>query len=1230
MSEAHYFCPLCHSPNLFQNYSTLFTHIRNQHREESPFSIRCELTALCGCVYSSFNSYRRHIYRCHRTLIDSFENSNAVSSNIDMLDNLEDSFFRDNQPDTVTDSESLIYPDEELDETDRIFLNFDPISFSFTDQQRHFERLAQLYTRFLLELREYHLLPQKIVQSISSNFCKLFDIVLELIKTKILSSVVSVVDLETTFTAVNRIINSVSKNEYTFLKQCEKYFKYQPPSEIILNTNTKRAYYIPLKQSLSPLLHSGELLEAMLNNINSLATRSAGDNDIILSNRQSQSVIYNIVRQTNPNSLLLKLYTDGIAITNPIGPKKDSHKLTCFYYLLDDLPDIVRSQVDSVGLHCICYTKHLNDENSRKTLMNVLVEDLNLLQTEGISVPCLSSRVYFVFSSICADNLAANEVGGFQRNFSTGNFCRHCLITYEQRHISLSDISFVPRTRWQHDMIIDRITTNNIRATIQGVNNYSWFKDLIGFHPTESLPPDIMHDTAEGVCPLIISALLKECIQKRILTYAEIERRTSSFVYGYYDSSNKPPPIKKQQLTYSNVAGSASQKLCFFRLFPIVFHDVIDQLTLLPLYTIFREIISYIYANPIRKSWLAYLDELCKQFHFMMIEFLPDNVTPKVHFITEYPRSIEKYGLPILNSCIRFEAKHLYFKQIANCTFNFKNPLLTLLKRHQLRRCLLSDSNPSSYSPSMIIRSSKSVDLFELAIPVQRLLNQYINQADSVFECNSIVYHHKNIRAKSVIVHDLAHTEEIPIFCQVHHLLNAKDKWFIIAEELNTISFNDKLWSYEVEFSGKLIKIDIEKCFDILPHCLDTYLVEQTRYNLYFCVLDEDIDGETLVLLQNNDIMNIFPRIKDRVKFIDLRSKMISNLNEQDENNDESTGVLNENTIRGSSVSNEAQQSNNDIDPMTDPDPSSNIVCSDDDNDDALTKATLPIDYEVPQLTVRMQHYIDDNNISKFNPHTTLRGELLSILFDDVTTSHQLFYPTNNEYMTMAKCIVKKLCIASSLVHQSIRDWHESIKQKFKRERKPLQMVNNFVQAKQNKYGKTKGRPKQKSAILQAERKIKDTPMINLTDKQNENLLSIVNNMNMELLKDKPDNDTLNDLWTQSFNIRRLCIRELSIDEILERFPAYRRPELILAEVKDTVGVDINKNTNDLLPHFFDCIPDNSCFLSDVLPFRVIRVLCKIFGDPVGNIFTHEDILVPYPCIKISDDKFELYVDFHL
>jgi hypothetical protein len=62
MSQQHYFDPLCISPNVFQNYPTLFTHIRNEHREESSLSIRCELGVFCGSRYSSFDSYRNHIH----------------------------------------------------------------------------------------------------------------------------------------------------------------------------------------------------------------------------------------------------------------------------------------------------------------------------------------------------------------------------------------------------------------------------------------------------------------------------------------------------------------------------------------------------------------------------------------------------------------------------------------------------------------------------------------------------------------------------------------------------------------------------------------------------------------------------------------------------------------------------------------------------------------------------------------------------------------------------------------------------------------------------------------------------------------------------------------------------------------------------------------------------------------------------------------------------------------
>ncbi|CAF4939100.1 unnamed protein product [Rotaria socialis] len=212
-----------------------------------------------------------------------------------------------------------------------------------------------------------------------------------------------------------------------------------------------------------------------------------------------------------------------------------------------------------------------------------------------------------------------------------------------------------------------------------------------------------------------------------------------------------------------------------------------------------------------------------------MVEHLPDCVTPKVHFITEYPLSINKYGVPVLNSCIRFESKHLYFKQIVIRTFNFKNPLLTLSKRHQLRYCLLSSSKSFS-SLGLNIRSSKAIILTDLPLLVRCLLMKSIDQADSISECSSMYYHHIQIRKNATFIRDLAHSEEVPVFCQVHHMLKIKGKWVVIAEELNTVSFDDKLWSYEVEFTGVLISMDVDRCFDILPHCLDCYLVGQSNY----------------------------------------------------------------------------------------------------------------------------------------------------------------------------------------------------------------------------------------------------------------------------------------------------------------------------------------------------------------------------------------------------------------
>jgi hypothetical protein len=213
-----------------------------------------------------------------------------------------------------------------------------------------------------------------------------------------------------------------------------------------------------------------------------------------------------------------------------------------------------------------------------------------------------------------------------------------------------------------------------------------------------------------------------------------------------------------------------------------------------------------------------------------MIDRLHDRVTPKVHFITEYPRSVDLHGLPILNSCIRFEAKHLYFKQLALRTFNFKNPLLTLSKRHQLRQCLFNNSNSIRCSSSITATSYKAIEWFDLGHHVRRLLMHHVNQTDSIFECTSIYYHHINVRQKSFIIHQIVHVEEIPIFCRISQILKANQKWIIVAEKLDTLAFNENLWSYEVQYTGTLIELDLERCLEIFPYCLDMYVVGQSNY----------------------------------------------------------------------------------------------------------------------------------------------------------------------------------------------------------------------------------------------------------------------------------------------------------------------------------------------------------------------------------------------------------------
>jgi hypothetical protein len=68
-----YFCPLCQNHQPFHAFVILYKHIRSIHRNDIPFNIRCTLNLTCGSVYTTFESYRSHLNRYHRELLNDYD-----------------------------------------------------------------------------------------------------------------------------------------------------------------------------------------------------------------------------------------------------------------------------------------------------------------------------------------------------------------------------------------------------------------------------------------------------------------------------------------------------------------------------------------------------------------------------------------------------------------------------------------------------------------------------------------------------------------------------------------------------------------------------------------------------------------------------------------------------------------------------------------------------------------------------------------------------------------------------------------------------------------------------------------------------------------------------------------------------------------------------------------------------------------------------------------------------
>ena len=74
-----------------------------------------------------------------------------------------------------------------------------------------------------------------------------------------------------------------------------------------------------------------------------------------------------------------------------------------------------------------------------------------------------------------------------------------------------------------------------------------------------------------------------------------------------------------------------------------------------------------------RRNWIPLLELLVSRHHALLEQVSPTSFTPKIHFLVHYAWLILQYGPLRSLWCMRFEAKHQYFKQITRKVKNFRN-----------------------------------------------------------------------------------------------------------------------------------------------------------------------------------------------------------------------------------------------------------------------------------------------------------------------------------------------------------------------------------------------------------------------------------------------------------------------------------------------------------------------------------------------------------------------------
>lgn len=211
-----------------------------------------------------------------------------------------------------------------------------------------------------------------------------------------------------------------------------------------------------------------------------------------------------------------------------------------------------------------------------------------------------------------------------------------------------------------------------------GINRKIKLMDAPYFDPCEQLPQDVMHVFLEGVVAYELRLFIHYYIlEVNAFGLTDLNTKIQNFPYGYSHRKNKLSIILEHDLnqqSHTNLGQNASEMWLLSCVLPLILADFIDTnserwkclISLL-------EIMSVCLSHKISIPAVLYMKRAIKEHLGLFNKIYPQaNIIPKQHYLVLLPSQTLKFGPLIRLWCMRFEAKHSYFKEEARHVKNSK------------------------------------------------------------------------------------------------------------------------------------------------------------------------------------------------------------------------------------------------------------------------------------------------------------------------------------------------------------------------------------------------------------------------------------------------------------------------------------------------------------------------------------------------------------------------------